>query len=233
MKKYLLETKWVGAGLAVLLSLLASWVISAKISLFIETTTPYVSEQIKGFLPITVENGTITEPQNTVIHKEYALGSETFHVVLNTETDELSSDDIKNSGLYVSRKFMYMVSPQKSEIRSLSTIPNMRFDDELLRTGEEWLQKNVGKYLFIGLFLMLLGTIGIASLIYAGLTQLLIGKAVAADFARTLRITTLGYLVLLTIELFGGLSINMLIKFVLIVLLNYYINKNLYQVENK
>ena len=233
MKKFLLETKWVGVGLAVLLSFIISWTLSAKISLFIETTTPYVSEQIKGFLPITVENGTITEPQNTVIQKEYALGDETFHVVLNTETDELSTDDIKDTGLYISRKYMYMVSPQKSEIRSLSTIPNMRFDNELVQAGEEWLQKNTEKYLFIGLFLMLLITIGIASLIYAGLTQLLIGRAVAADFVRTLRITTLGYLVLLTVELFGGLSINMLIKFVLIVLLNYYINKNLYQVENK
>lgn len=235
MKKFLLEQKWVGVGFAVIVSLIIAWVATSKTAEFVQTVSPYISEEARDFLPVTFENGTITEPKDTVIAKEYKTGDDAdsgvIKVVLNTEVDELSSDDIKNSGIYFSRKYMYAVSPQKTEIRDLSDIPNMTVDQEMFDNGIKWLESRVNGYLFVIIFFMMLSWIGLAAVIYAALSQLLIGKVVSSVFARTLRITTLGYLVLLIIELITGFGVNILIKLVLLVLLNYYINKQFYPIE--
>ncbi len=233
MKKFLIEQKWVGVGFAIIASLLIAWISTSKTIGFVQAVSPYISEEAKNFLPLTFENGTITEPQNTIISKEYKFGddeSNVVKVVLNTEVEELTSDDIKDSGIYFSRKYMYAVTPQKTEIRDLSDIPNMTVDQEMFDSGMKWLESRVNGYLFVVIFVMMLAWIGLAVLIYAALSQLLIGKVVSSAFARTLRITTLGYLVLL-IELGTGFGINILIKLVLLVLLNYYINKQFYPVE--
>ena len=235
MKKFLLEQKWIGVGFAIIVSLIIAWVATSKTVGFVQAVSPYISEEAQAFLPVTFENGMITEPQNTIIAKEYKTGDEdnaaVIKVVLNTEVDELSSDDIKDSGVYFSRKYMYAVSPQKTEIRSLSDFPNMTVDHEMFDAGVKWLETKVGNYLFGIIFVMMLSWIGLAVVIYAAISQLLLGKVVPSAFARTLRITTLGYLVLLIIELVTGLGINILIKLVLLVLLNYFINKQFYPVE--
>lgn len=234
MKKFLIEQKWVGVGLAIIMSLIIAWITTTKTVKFVQAVSPYISEEAKGFLPLTFEDGVITEPQNTVITKEYRYGDNdegVVRVVLNTEVDELSSDDIKDNGIYFSRKYMYAVSPQKTEIRTFEDFPNMTVDQEMFDTGMKWLETKVSGYLFVTVFFMLLAWIGIAVLLYAAISQLLLGRVVPSAFAHTLRITTLGYLALLIIELVTGFSINFLIKLVLLILLNYFINKQLYPVE--
>ena len=234
MKKFLIELinrKWIGVILTVLFSFVVAWISTTTVARYMQAAAPVVSQEAQAFLPITLENGAITEPQNTVIVKEYQLNDSTMKVVLNTEVDELSSDDIKDSGVYFSRKFMYAVSPQKTEIRSLSDMPNMTVDQEMFDTGMKWLEAKVGGYLFATVFIMLLIYIGIAVLIYAGISQLLLGKLTASPFGRTLRITTLGYLVLFIIALISGWLMNILIKLVLLILLNYFTNKQLYPVK--
>ena len=71
MKSFLIEKKWIGVGLTVLFSLIVAWVTMSKTVEFVQVITPTISEEAKAFLPITIENGSITEPQNTVIVKEY------------------------------------------------------------------------------------------------------------------------------------------------------------------
>jgi hypothetical protein len=231
MKKFLFETKWVGVGLVVIFSLIVAWITTTKTALFVKTVTPYVSQEVQAFLPVTFEKGVITEPENKVIAKEYVLGDTTLNVVLNTETDELSSDEIKKEGIYFSRKYMYGVTSNKTEIRDYSDIPDMTIDQEMFENGANWLSAHVGGYLFVTVFMMLLAYIGVAVLIYAGLTQLFIGKAVKTGFERTLRIATYGFLVCTVLELLCGFGINILIKLVAIVLLTYLINKQFYPVK--
>ncbi len=234
MKKFLLEQKWVGVGIVVIVSLLVAWISTSKTVKFVQAVSPYISEEAQAFLPITFENGVITEPQNAVITKEYNYGynnEKVVKVVLNTAVDELNSNDIKDSGVYFSRKYMYAVSPQKTEIRTFEDFPNMTVDQETFDSGIKWLETKVSGYLFVIIFFMMLIWIGLASAVYAAISQLLLGKVVPSAFARTLRITTIGYVVLFIIELGTGLGINILIKLVLLVLLNYFINKQLYIVE--
>ena len=232
MKSFLIEKKWIGVGLTVLFSLIVAWVTMSKTVEFVQVITPTISEEAKAFLPITIENGSITEPQNTVIVKEYpTTENKTVKVVLNTEVDELTSDDIKDTGIYFSRNYMYAVSAQKTEIRSLSDLPNMTVDQEMFDTGIKWLESKVSGWLFVTVFFMLLIYIGIAVLIYAGISQLLLGKVTASPFNRTVRITTLGYLALFIIALATGWIMNILIKLVLFILLNYFISKKLYPVK--
>ena len=49
-----------------------------------------------------------------------------FNVVLDTRVDEFEASKLSNNGLYVSRKYIYGVSPQKTEIRSLVRIIKAR-----------------------------------------------------------------------------------------------------------
>ncbi len=231
MKNWLLEKRYVGLGLAVIFSLIVAWVSTTKTALFLQTVTPYVADEVKDFMPVTFENGMIVEPKDAIITKEYAYDDKTIKVVLNTEVDELNSDEIKDSGIYFSRKFMYAVSPQKTEIRDFSDIPNISIDQEMIDSGTKWLESKANGYLFVCAFIILLIYIGIAVLIYAAISQLFIGKLVSTNFRRTLRISTLGYLALFMIQLLTGQNINILIAMVLIVLLNYFINKHLYHTE--
>lgn len=228
MRKFLFETRWVGVALAVVFSLIVAWITTTKTALFVKTVTPYVAEEAQAFLPVTIENGTIVDPAGTVVTKEYVFGDTTIKVVLNTETDTLTSDDIKDTGFYFSRKYMYGVSSQKTEIRSLEDIPNMTIDQEMFEQGSKWLADHVGGYLFVSVFLLLLAYIGIAVLIYAGLTYLLLVKAGNNNFLLTLRVATLGFLFCTILELMFGFGINVLIKLVVILLLTYGVNKQFY-----
>lgn len=229
MKKFLLETKWVGLLIAVVFALIVAVIASNQAATFVKVASPYVATEAQEFLPVTLENGTIVEPKDTVIRKTYAAGSSgSFEVVLNTQVDELRTDDIKTPGLYFSRKAMYAVSSQKTEIRSLSDLPDMTIDSEMFEAGVKWLEANVNKYLFLAIFVGLLGFFAVAVLLYSALSQLLLGKLISSDFSRTLRITTLSYIALTAIAWFLSVPIGIIVKFVLILLANYGVNRVCY-----
>lgn len=234
MKKFLLETRWIGVLTVAVFSLIVSYVAANQAALFVKSAAPTIMAEAQYFLPVTIVNGTIVEPKDTVIHKSYAVGKSatgedmSVEVVLDTRTDELSADAINNQGLYFSRKYMYAVSRQKTEIRSLSDFPDMIIDSEMFEAGVKWLEANVNRYLFLAIFAGLLGFFAVAILLYSALSQLLLGKYVSADFSRTLRITTLAYIALTALVWFAGLSIGLIIKFVLILLANFGVNRICY-----
>lgn len=228
MKKLLLETKWVGALAVILFALVVSYYVSGWASTFIKQVRPTVVAELSEFLPITLENGEIVNPQGAYIRKTYGktYGPQNMpiNIVLDTRSDSLSSDEIREQGLYVSRKYIYAVSKQKTEIRSFEDMPNATIDRQLLEAGADWLEQNAGIYIFGTLFLSLALIMALASLIYAALIQLLIGKMIKVNFARTLRVTTLGYVAL---AIFGMavFSVGMIVKFVLLLAANYGVAK--------
>ena len=229
MKKFLLETKWVGVLTVAIFALIVSFVASNQAALFVKTVSPTVVAEAQNFLPVTIANGTIVEPKDVIIHKSYAVGKDdSAEVVLNTQVDELSADAINNQGLYFSRKYMYAVSRQKTEIRSLADFPDMVIDSEMFEAGVKWLEANVNKYLFLAIFAGLLGFFAVAILLYSALSQLLLGKYISSEFPRTLRITTLAYVCLTALVWFVGLPIGWIAKFVLILLTNFGVNRICY-----
>ena len=224
MKKLLLETKWIGALAVILFALVVSYYVSDWASTFIKQVRPTAVAELSEFLPITLENGEIVDPQGAYIRKTYGPQNMPINIVLDTRSDSLSSDEISEQGLYVSRKYIYAVSKQKTEIRSFEDMPNATIDRQLLEAGADWMEQNAGTYIFGTLFLSLALFMALASLIYAALIQLLIGKMIKVNFARTLRVTTLCYVAL---AIFGMavFSIGVIVKFVLLLAANYGVAK--------
>lgn len=229
MKKFLLETRWVGLLITAVFALIIAYIASNQAALFVKAVSPTVVVEAQDFLPVTIEKGTIVAPNDVIIHKSYSVGKDNYvEVVMNTQVDELSADAINNQGLYFSRKFMYVVSQQKTEIRSLSDFPDMVIDSEMFEAGVKWLEANVNKYLFLAIFIGLLGFFAVAILLYSALSQLLLGKYTTSDFPRTLRITTLTYVLLTALAWFAILPIGLIVKFVLILLANFGVNRICY-----
>lgn len=224
MKKFLLDTKWIGALSIFIVSFVFAYLASGYAVKAIKAVSPTVVTEASQFLPITIENGAISEPKDTVISKNYGNEAAPLMVVLDTRVDEFSSDDIKNQGMYISRKFIYGVSAQKTEIRSFDSVPNMTIDRQLLIQGADWLETKSGGYIFAAILLSLIIYIGCAVLIYAAIIHLLVGKAMKVSFGRSLRVTTLGYLVLFILAT-TVVSIGIIVTFVLLAVINYCIDK--------
>lgn len=225
MDKTLLNTKWLGTICVVVVSLIIAFMASSYTVSALKTIMPTVVTESADFLPITVENGAIVAPKDTLISKTYGEGDNVFSVVLDTRTDELSAADITNQGVYVSRKFIYGVKSDKTEVRSLSQVSNITLDQEMLQQGAEWTEKHSGGYIFAAIFLSLLIYISLAILIYAALVQLFLGLAMKVGFGRTLRVTTLGYLALFIIGAFA-IPTGFIVTLVLLLLANYLVAKH-------
>ena len=230
MKKFLLETKWLGALVIVLFALVVSYFVSSRSSEFLKQIMPTVVSETSEFLPITIENGVIVEPQNAYISKNYGSETKPIRIVLDTRVDSLNAEDIKENGLYISRKYFYGITSQKTEIRDFADMPNMTFDRQGLEQGAQWVEQKSAGYIFGTLFVVLAVYMMLASLLYAALIHLLIGKMMKMEFASTLRVTTLGYVAL---SIFGvmAFSIGIIATFALLLIVNYLVAKYLPSTE--
>lgn len=224
MKNFLLEKKWTGVLCTLIVAFAVSYLSSSYAAKFVKAMAPTVVAEASDFLPITLEQGAITEPKETVISKNYGTNTAPILVVLDTRVDELNSTDLQAQGLYISRKFIYGVSSKKTEIRSFADLPDMTINHQMLENGAEWLEKYAGIYAFGILFVTILIYIAIAVLLYSAIIHLIIGKAMKSDFTRTLRVTTLSYLLLFVL---GAITVSfgIIITFVLLLFANYAVAK--------
>lgn len=224
MKDFLLNKKWTGVLCTIFVAFIISVIASNLAVKFVKAIAPTVVAEAADFLPITIEKETIIEPKETVIRKNYGTDSNPIWVVLDTRTDELSSTDLQNQGLYISRKFIYGVSAQKTEIRSFANMPDMTINYQMLSDGAQWMENHAGVYAFSILFISMLIYIGIAVLLYSAIIHLIIGKYLKLEFSQTLRVTTLSYLFLLVI---GTLIVplGIIVTFILLISANYAVAK--------
>ena len=226
MKKLLLETRWLGLlavlGFAAVVAGLASKVVNQ----FVKENAPDVAAEARNFLPIALENGQLVEPADALIRKNYSGEDGSFDVVLNTQVDELGVEDLQTPGVYVSRKVAYVVSKEKTELRSLEAMPDFRFDEDKLDAVLQWVAGKLGVALFVAVFIGAFLFMSVAILLYASPAHLLVGKHFGADYSRTLRITVWTYLVLTASSLY--LPIGIIVKFVLVLLANFLIDKFAY-----
>lgn len=228
MKKLLLETRWLGLLAVLAFAVVLAGLATKVASQFVKEVAPDVSAEARNFLPITLENGEVVEPADALIRKTYGGEDGAFDVVLNTQVAELGVEDIQTPGVYVSRKVVYVVSQEKTELRSLEAVPDFRLDEDKLDAARQWLDGKLGVALFLVIFLALFVFVSVAILLYSALAQLLVGKRFGADYSRTLRITVWTYLVLTAISWFAYLPGGILAKFVLILLANYLVDKFAY-----
>lgn len=229
MKNFLLNNKWLGFIALLIYALIASAVVSKVGITLVEQYTPVVTAEAEQFLPITLQDGEIVAPQNTVISQTYGNDESDikFNVVLNTTRDELEATALTEPGFYVSKKFIYGVNGQKTEIRSLKEFPDGTLDKQTLDAGAELFVKNTQKYMFPLYVLVALIIAMIAVLIYTILMHWLMAIMFKVNFGQTLRINTLIYAVISIVAVVSGMYIGWLMTFGLMLLLNIGVNAGL------
>jgi len=226
MKELLLGKKWFGAMvLAVYALAVAYWATGFAVNV-IKQTMPQVEQELAAFLPVVIEKGEVVIPKDAIISKVYGQGNNMRNIVLDTRVDELETSELKGKGVYLSRKYLYIVSDIKTEVHPVNKLPDMVIDAETLHDASQIIQDKAGGYIFAGIFLFLL----IFSAAAIGLYSLAMHWALSGmfniTFNQTLRINTLSYIVISALS-FIGLNVSIIITFVVLFMVNYGVNKYL------
>jgi len=224
MKNFLLDKKFIGAIAVFVYVICASVYFSQTMSDAIVQYSPVVAKEMKAFLPITVANGEIVEPKNTVIKRSYGDATSSFDVVLDTRVNEFDASSLKNQGLYISRKYIYGVQKLKTEIRSISELGDGTLDSEKFNGFIEFLNANAGKYIFAISFVILFFVSVIAILFYTIVMHWLMAMLFKVGFARTLRINSLAYVAIAALKTFTAINISILLTLVIMLALNVGVN---------
>ena len=83
---------------------------------------PAAQKAADAFLPIRIENGIVTEPENTVKNYTFVLGegkvpdAESFNLTMDTTVDSLDTSGLKE-GLYLTKRALYVVQRTQTRVR--------------------------------------------------------------------------------------------------------------------
>lgn len=221
MEQIILRQKWLGFMAAVLLSLFLAVRTASQLSDVYVAIEPSIGHEAEYFLPITIENGKIVSPRDAFIERVYGK----YRLVLNTKVDDLDVSNL-SSGIYVTRNKLYSYDDTKGEVKiqSLEKIPNASLT---IGDVKEFLSK-VGGYIkpvtIISVFFGLLIWIGIAVSLYTLVTHWLFKRLYKADYALTLRVNTLIYLVLSLFEFVAGAHLGIIVTLLIMLAGNYVAN---------
>ena len=226
MKDFITKNKWLGFIVVILYALFAAGYATHMVVPFVHQYMPTVTEEINSFLPVTIENGEIVAPQDTIISKSYDVGGDNIQVVLNTGVDEFETSELKNQGLYVSRKYFYAVSDRKTEIQSLEKLqfPNMVIDSEIVKSAATAVEENLGKYMFLVTFFAFLIFGGLAVVLYTLCMHWIVRLWFRVNFTQTLFVNSIAYVALSLLSLLTPFNIGVVIMFVALIAANVGIN---------
>ena len=107
-----------GQGLGLKFLLLFSLIVAV----FYAVGTKFAGDQF--FLPIRIENGIVTEPENTVKNYTFVLGegkvpdAESFNLTMDTTVDSLDTSGLKE-GLYLTKRALYVVQRTQTRVYEL------------------------------------------------------------------------------------------------------------------
>lgn len=225
MKNILLDRKWIGAAALVLYVLVVSLFAANFGSKAVKAYAPEAEEEIAAFLPVTFENGEITAPENTVITRKY--NGDEFRVVLDTRVDEFEATSLKDSGLYISRKYAYSVGEDKTEIRDFKSVPDATIDSETLHALMTYFQDKAWLYIFGAVFFFGLIYMAAALLLYTVAMHWILSLLSRGEvkFPLTLRVNTLAYILLSALQLVTVINISVVITFVILFAANFGVDK--------
>ena len=222
MKELITKNKWFGFVAVVLYALISAFYTVDVVVPFVKEYLPAVTEEAEQFLPITIENNEIVEPANTIISKTYGSGSSEAKVVLDTRVDEFETSALTTQGLYISRKFIYGVSRQKTEIRSLESmkLPNMVISSDVVKSWAAAIEKNVGKYIFGAVFAFMFLFTCAAILLYTVCSHWIVAIWFKQPFSQTLFINTIAYIAIGLLHIFVAFSMGVIVTFVALIAVN-------------
>lgn len=224
--KFLLTAKWLGAAVFILMCLANSLYFSGAVGEVMNTYLPIVKNNAADFLPITIEDGMIAKPENTLIEKTYGDGNSKFKVVLDTRTEEFEPSTFKESGLYISRSAVYTYNANKNETRinGLRDVPNMVIDKEVtdafFNGAEHYIIPLFFGFTLLGLILYGLIIMGIYSLVL----HWIMSAVYKAPYRQTLRVTLYSYVFISILGMLNVASHTFWLGFILSAVANLAVN---------
>jgi len=225
MRDILLEKKWIGAIALAVYALIVATFFANMGSKFIEQSAPAVEQEVRAFLPVTIAGGEITAPQNTVISRTYGSGNDMRNVVLDTSTDEIETSVLKGKGVYISRKYIYTVSENKTEIHDMKKVPDMLIDAEIVHELSELVQSRAGLYIFVLTFVVFGAWTAIAIWLYSVIMYWALKTVFHNNFALTLRINTFAYIAISVLTVLIGFNIGAVATLIILLGVNIGVNK--------
>ncbi len=227
--EFLLTKKWIGALVFVIFCAGYSLYMSTAVNKVVTDFMPVVKASAVDFLPITIEDGMIVKPENTLIEKTYGDEGEQLKVVLDTRTEEFEPANLTESGIYISRSAVYSVNSAKNEMRinSLRDVPNMVIDEDVLNT----VISTAEQYIYPTVFGILVSFFMIWGLIVMGIYSLVLhwimSAAYKAPYRQTLRLTVYSYVVFSFIGMFVKISSPFMLGFVFALIVNLVVASSL------
>ncbi|MBQ4471771.1 MAG: hypothetical protein II942_00780 [Alphaproteobacteria bacterium] len=220
MKKFL-QKKWIGLVIVVLYAIFTAFFASKQLVPVLQELYPQLAQEAEPFLPITVTDGVITDPQNKVVTKTYEIDEEnTFTITLDTRVEELGSLATTGPGMYITKKCVYAVTEAKTTTQCFEagTTYTITMEDinELVGKLGNWTIKYLFWFLVVGLFVFMYVII----LLYTILMHWLLAITFKVPFSQTLFINTLMYILLCVIVWFVQFDIKFLLTFGLLLAVN-------------
>lgn len=164
-----------GKGIGALFLLLSSLIFSSFLSIYVYDallpSIPHIQEIADEVLPIRVENGQVTVPQNTL--KELNVFGQkspaVFPFVIDTTVDSINTSQL-SKGIYLSRSYIYAVNDREIRSYKLSgsfDLPKQDYTD-ILKSGAKWVAFGLFIFYGIGFFIFML----LLTLFFAFVTRL-------------------------------------------------------------
>ncbi len=224
--EFLLQKKWLGALLFILFCLGYSLYASIEVNKVVTDFMPAVKTSAADFLPITIEDGMIAKPENTLIEKSYGDDDDKINIVLDTRTEEFEPSTLTESGIYVSRSAVYSVNTNKNEVRinSLHDVPNMVIDEDVLNTVISVAESYVKPVVFGGVLAVCLGWGLIVLGIYSLVLHWIMSAIYKAPYRQTLRLTVYAYVVFNLVAMTTAFSGTFLGGFLFAAVVNFAAN---------
>ncbi len=233
--KSILEKKWIGPLLVFLLSIGMSISFSVQITPYLKKNIPIINETIDSFLPITIQNGEITQPVNTVISKTIFFEKKPLKIVLDTRSDTLDINTLSEDGWYFSKKCLYSVAGEKRERQCLNAPQNQEaftIDKGIVQTSFDYIKDYISLLLYGVLSLLIFCVFYLIILFYTVILHWIIALYYKTTFGQTLFVNTLFYIALMLFEKATNIYTSFFLTALLLIVTNLFICKNANEKKN-
>ena len=215
-----------GRGRGFLPLLTGSVLLSIIISLFfhanMDTLLPLTAADLQPIVPITFENGVIVEPADQLKKATVKRDNIEYVLALDTRADEIDKSELDKTGLYLSRRYFYVVDGQNVRRQSFDNVSVVVDEDGLKQAFEKirfYMVTGVFTFVALGLFILFV-------LMMLGLLLTLLFSSAAKSLSLAARMRLNSMVVLWTaLVAFGFLFIPLVVPtwayFILAVLIQH------------
>ena len=213
-----LKNKWIGLAVLVLCSLIWSFRITSDVKPMLQRYIPVIMEVSEPFLPISVKNGEITGEARVV--KTVLPGNPPLNLVLDTTVNNFNVEDLKEAGIYVSKKDIYIVDKGETKIRSLTSFNDVEIDKKTMEKLLSYMSL-IADSLFLIYFLLFFAYISICVIIYSLITYLIMRIFAKTGFSQIFVISSIVYSLIRIFAMLSLINLGSIITLIILVCANY------------